>query len=111
MEKFIKGNVVVIPFPFSDLSGAKLRPALVITNMDGEDILLCQITSKQKEDKHAIEISSKDFEVGNLPLTSFVRCSKIFTADREIIKKVSGKISKQKMKLVTDKIIAILEND
>lgn len=78
MEKFIKGNVVVIPFPFSDLSGAKLRPALVIANMDGDDILLCQITSKQKEDKYAVEISKQDFVIGNLPLSSFIRCAKVF---------------------------------
>ncbi len=46
MEEFIKGDIVVIPFPFSDLSGRKKRPALVIADLVGEDIVLCQITSK-----------------------------------------------------------------
>ncbi len=45
MEKFIKGDVVVMPFPFSELSGSKKRPALVLADLPGDDILLCQITS------------------------------------------------------------------
>jgi len=46
MERFVKGDIVVIPFPFSDLSGTKRRPALVIADFHGDDILLCQITSQ-----------------------------------------------------------------
>ena len=45
MEKFVKGEVVVIPFPFSDLTQAKRRPALVVTRLEGDDLILCQITS------------------------------------------------------------------
>jgi mRNA interferase MazF len=40
MEKFVKGDVVVIPFPFSDLSASKKRPALVVSNITGDDIIL-----------------------------------------------------------------------
>jgi mRNA interferase MazF len=47
MEKFVKGDIVVIPFPFSDLSGSKKRPALVLANLQGDDIILCQITSRR----------------------------------------------------------------
>ena len=45
MAEFVKGDVVVVPFPFSDLSQAKRRPALVISKLDGDDLILCQITS------------------------------------------------------------------
>lgn len=45
MAKFVKGDVVVIPFPFSDLSQAKRCPALVLAGLSGDDIILCQITS------------------------------------------------------------------
>ena len=45
MEKFVKGAVVVIPFPFSNLAGTKRRPALVLADLPGDDIILCQITS------------------------------------------------------------------
>ena len=46
MGKFVKGDIVVIPFPFSDLSSSKRRPALVLAGLKGNDIILCQITSK-----------------------------------------------------------------
>ena len=46
MAKFMKGDVVVIPFPFSDLSQSKRRPALVLTTLEGDDAILCQITSR-----------------------------------------------------------------
>ena len=46
MAKFVKGDIVVVPFPFSDLTNSKRRPALVITELTGDDVILCQITSK-----------------------------------------------------------------
>jgi mRNA interferase MazF len=41
MERFVKGDVVVVPFPFSDLTQAKRRPALVIAELEGNDSILC----------------------------------------------------------------------
>ena len=49
MERFVKGDVVVVPFPFSDLTAAKRRPALVITAFPGDDVILCQITSRASQ--------------------------------------------------------------
>jgi len=48
MGNFIKGDVIIIPFPFTDLSGAKKRPAFVVADLQGDDIIVCQITSKSK---------------------------------------------------------------
>ncbi len=45
MEKLVKGDVVVIPFPFSDLTQTKRRPSLIIAELEGDDLILCQITS------------------------------------------------------------------
>ena len=72
MAKFVKGDVVV-PFPFSDLSQAKRRPALVISALEGDDIILCQITSQTIKDNYAISIDYKDFESGCLKQPSNVR--------------------------------------
>ena len=63
----MKRQVVVIPFPFSDLSGTKRRPALVIADWGGADIMLCQITSKAKFDSIEINLKASDFETGGLP--------------------------------------------
>lgn len=46
MEKFIKGDVVILSFPFSDLSSSKKRPALILADITGDDYIMIQITSK-----------------------------------------------------------------
>jgi len=85
LEKFVKGEVVVIPFPFSDLTQAKRRPALVLARLEGEDLILCQITSQAIKDKYAIQISDDDFETGGLKQASNVRPNRIFTADSHLV--------------------------
>ena len=92
MAGFVRGDIVVIPFPFSDLSGNKRRPALVLTDLPGEDIILCQITSKQSRNNYAVAINSSDFLAGSLPVDSNIRPARIFTADKSIIIRKAGTI-------------------
>jgi mRNA interferase MazF len=54
MGKFVKGDIVIIPFPFTDLSNSKKRPAFVVADLTGDDIIVCQITSKSKSDPFAL---------------------------------------------------------
>ena len=54
MGRLIKGDVVVLPFPFSDLTANKKRPALVVANLSGDDIIVCLITSQNAKDSYAI---------------------------------------------------------
>lgn len=73
MGKFVKGDVVVVPFPFSDLSTSKKRPALVVATLTGDDVILCQITSKTIGDSYAIPLSGADFKTGTLHRDSNIR--------------------------------------
>jgi mRNA interferase MazF len=107
MAKFVKGDVVVIPFPFSDLSGNKKRPALVIANLPGTDIILCQITSRIKKDKYVVPLAAINFSYGSLPVESFIRTNKIFTADSSIILRKAGSLRKETMQEVTRTLIEI----
>ncbi|MES2266581.1 MAG: type II toxin-antitoxin system PemK/MazF family toxin [Bacteroidota bacterium] len=108
MAKFVKGDVVVIPFPFSDLSGSKRRPALVLADLPGDDIILCQITSQQHSDKFAVPLTSADFDSGNLPVTSNIRPTRIFTADKNIIVKKSGTVKSSVLSQVTQVLFGLL---
>jgi mRNA interferase MazF len=108
MERFVKGDIVVIPFPFSDLSGSKKRPALVLADLQGDDIILCQITSQQTKDKYAIAIKDNDFKTGNLTAPSNIRPNRIFTADKSIIVKKVATLNEISVKSVIQKIISIL---
>lgn len=107
MERFVKGDVVVVPFPFSDLSNSKKRPALVLTNIEGDDVILAQITSKNILDLYSISIKYGDFSSGTLNMKSNVRPNKIFTADKSVILYKIGSLSADKMNEVTDKVIDI----
>ena len=107
MGRFIKGDIVVVPFPFSDLSQSKKRPALVLVDLNGEDLILSQITSQNIYDSYSIEISENDFENGNLNKTSNIRPNKIFTADKKIILYKVGHLNEEKIQEVTDRIISI----
>jgi mRNA-degrading endonuclease toxin of MazEF toxin-antitoxin module len=107
MAEFVKGDIVVIPFPFSDLSGSKHRPALVLSDLPGDDIILCQITS-QKADSHAVQLDSTYFENGSLPSLSYIRPTRIFTADKNVIIRKAGAVKKDIHSVVVGKIKEIL---
>lgn len=104
----MKGSVVVVPFPFSDLSGSKRRPALVIADWGGDDIMLCQITSKANTDGFAIHLSESDFSAGGLPIDSNIRLNKVFTADKRIILRIAGTLKQDKYKAVAEGIARLI---
>lgn len=109
MAKFIRGDIVVIPFPFSDLTQAKRRPALVVADLEGDDLILCQITSKSIKDIYAIPIDDNNFKTGSLRQQSNVRPNRIFTADSHIVLYRVGSIKINKLDEVIEKIIEILK--
>ncbi len=108
MGRFMKGEVVVAPFPFSDLSQAKRRPALVVAELTGDDVLLCQITSKTVADQYALPLEIADFASGELRQPSNIRPNRLFTAEGKIILYRTGKLTTEKMQEVVDKIVEIV---
>ncbi len=66
MAAVVKGDVVVVPFPFSDLTSAKRRPALALARLTKNDLILCLITSQAATDNYRTLIENKDFETGSL---------------------------------------------
>ncbi len=109
MGGLVKGDVVVVLFPFSDLSSAKKRPALVIATPDGDDVILCQITSRLISDRYAILIGETDFSSGSLRQESNVRPTRIFTADRRIIQYTAGHLKDEKMSAVVNRVVEIIQ--
>ena len=64
MAKLIKGDVVVLPFPFTDLTASKKRPAVILADIKGSDYIMLQVTSKNVKDSYAIPLSENDFQIG-----------------------------------------------
>ena len=79
------GAVVLVPFPFSDLSQAKLRPAIVLADAGRGDWILCQATSNPYGDPRSILLTESSFASGSLRAESYARPGKLFTASRDLM--------------------------
>jgi mRNA interferase MazF len=99
---------VVLNFPFSDLSQTKRRPALVVATLRGDDVILCQITSRAASDAYSIALENDDFVSGGLRQSSRIRPNRLFTADGAIVVYQAGRISQTKLQETIDRLIAIL---
>ncbi|HTE22206.1 MAG TPA: type II toxin-antitoxin system PemK/MazF family toxin [Candidatus Limnocylindria bacterium] len=104
MGKLAVGQVVSSAFPFSDLTTKKLRPALVVAIGDFDDVILCQITSKAYSSSKPVRLAISDFAEGKLPLDSYVRPDKLFTADQSMVHKVYGTVSSSKLQQILTEI-------
>ncbi len=111
METFGRASIVLIHFPFSDLSQTKLRPALILSQTTKEDWILCQITSNSNADEKAIEIQLEDFVEGSLSQISYARPNKIFTGHESLILKRVGILSDKKTREVIKAIVHILTGE
>ncbi|MDQ7034543.1 MAG: type II toxin-antitoxin system PemK/MazF family toxin [Anaerolineae bacterium] len=95
----------------SDLSKSKRRPAIVVANITGINIILCQITSQKPRSKYAVEFEVGDVRNndGSIKQKSYIQPNIIFTADSRIVVHKAGDLSKSKMKSVTNMLVNIFE--
>src|SRR5438094_7940701 len=105
MVKPVAGEIVVIPFPRTD--SGKRRPALVIADLPGEDLILCQITSRAHSDSFAVPLTSSDFERGQLLQAGFIRPQRLFTVEQHVILHAVGKVTAEKFDEVLKKTRAL----
>lgn len=102
------GAIVLVQFPFSDLSRTKLRPAVVLADAGRGDYVLCQITSKQYGDSRAVTIEDTNLTKGSLRVTSFARPGKLFTASRDLIKAEVATLDPETLKRVIEGVSDLL---
>jgi mRNA interferase MazF len=98
----------MVPFPFSDLSQAKLRPAVVLANAGRGDWILCQVTSNPYGDSLALSIQDEDFEIGSLRVASFARPGKLFTAHETLLHGEAGKLKPDAFERVRTGVLRVL---
>lgn len=115
-EAYPHGSVVFVPFPFTDLSGRKRRPALVVVSGEGfheDDLILCAITSRVPESLSAWEVilEAGNMEDGKLPKRSVVRVGKLFTMHRSLVAGRFGSVRDRKLSEVLDKLRALFGVD
>ena len=102
MVKPVAGEIVVIPFPRTD--SGKRRPAFVIADLPGADLILCQITSRAHSDAFAVPLDRTDCERGQVDEPCFIRPQRLFALEHHIILHSIGKVQAAKLDEVLVKV-------
>lgn len=105
-----RAGVVLVRFPFSDLSRTKLRPAVVLAAVGRGDCLLCQITSRPYADETAIVLPSTAMASGTLQLTSYARPGKLFTGSQDLLIAEVGTLTPQAFAEIVDAVVRLLRD-
>jgi mRNA interferase MazF len=108
--KLRPGVVVLVRFPFSDLSSSKLRPAVVLAHAGGSDWVLCQVTSNPYGDRQAAALEPESFESGGLGRDSYARPGKLFTASQSLVVRVAGTLSKVAHEGLVGRVVGVLQS-
>lgn len=107
-----QGEIIIVPFPFSDLSSIKQRPVLVLSkskdNLNSDDIITCGITSNLKNSKYSILITNGDLQKGEIPRESRIKVDKLFTIDKNIIKKKVAMLKKETLDIVKKEFVNLI---
>ncbi|WP_161967364.1 type II toxin-antitoxin system PemK/MazF family toxin [Fimbriiglobus ruber] len=103
------GEVVLIPFPFSDLSQSKVRPAVCLADAGRGDWILCQITSSPYGDPAAVSLGAADFASGGLLVASFARPGKLFTAHEGLLVRTVGSLTPAAFGRVLTAVVTVLQ--
>jgi mRNA interferase MazF len=105
------GKVILVPFPFSDLSKSKMRPAVVLADAGRGDWILCQITSNPYGDPNAFVIKDENFAEGSLRIVSFARPGKLFTASSGLMLSEIGMLREDMAEQIIDALIKLVRHD
>ena len=108
MGLFAAGQVVLLAFPYSDLTRNKPRPVLLIAYAGRQDWITCLITSNPYADSRAVTLTTDDFVAGGLQLTSYLRPGKLFTANESILGKHLGTLRDEMLKKVRTAVVALI---
>jgi mRNA interferase MazF len=110
---YSQGSILLVPFPFTDLSTSKKRPVLVLSktndNKITDDLVTCAITSKQKTTPYSLKINQNNLSEGTLPIESTILISKIFTIEKSLIIKELGKLDHKTLESVKVQFCEIVD--
>ncbi|KQV07594.1 type II toxin-antitoxin system PemK/MazF family toxin [Leifsonia sp. Root112D2] len=110
MGRVAVGDIVTVSFPYSDGSGVKRRPALVLAEADERDVVLCQITSRRSSSPNPVPLRRTDLASGALPIDSFIRPEKLFTASRASLEHVVAAVSTEVLSAARSTAAALLSS-
>lgn len=107
-------DLLLVPFPFSDQSGRKVRPVIVLSNNrfneSSQDIIVSGVTSNLSKDKYTLRLDNRDLEKGRLTTECMIKVENILRLDKGLIIKKIGSIKKGKLKEIVKMLNDILRS-
>lgn len=110
--KYNQRDIILLPFPYTNLEGVKLRPALIVSNKklnSSQDRICCLITSNNPQ--QGIEIEKRFLTAGSLPFQSWVKPHRLFTVHEGIIKKRLCVVSAEFHEMIIKSVVEYLKKD
>ena len=108
-------EIVLVPFPYSDLSATKRRPVLIVSNNDYnngfDDVVVCVITSNRFRDDYSVLLENSDLEIGVLPESSVIKTHKLFTIEQTKIIRKFSQVNEDLYEKVEGKLKELFEMD
>ncbi|MDD5192861.1 MAG: type II toxin-antitoxin system PemK/MazF family toxin [Candidatus Nanoarchaeia archaeon] len=105
-------DLLLVPFPFSDQSGRKVRPVIVISNNEfnkySDDVLVIGVTSNILKDKYTLNLTNTNLDEGKLLTNCIIKVENLLKLDKELVIKKIGKINKETLKNIIDKLFTII---
>lgn len=105
------GDVVLVPFPFTDLSSSKSRPALVLSargfQKAGKDVVVCAMTSNLQDSAHSVLLGDSDMAEGQLPKPTRVKAAKVATLQQDLVRRRFGRLTPKAMAAVRKEFDAV----
>lgn len=110
--KLEPGDLVLVPFPFSDLSGSKSRPAIVLSseayNDGSKDVIVCGVTSKLTNAAHSVVFRPQDMSQGRLRVISRAKADKILSLEKTLIRKRVGRLKQSIVGQIRKEVLSVL---
>ena len=98
------GDVVLAPFPFTDLSQVKIRPAVIVADVGMHDWILCEVTSSTRRRNRSIVIEPDDMADGRLRFRSWARPDRLATLNDRVFEGTLGRLTDSKSSEIVEAV-------
>ena len=108
MTVYKEREVILVPFPFSDLTNNKKRPALVLAAITEREELICMMLTSSKLIDPKFDVPIRNLDQAGLPKQTIARISRLFTLKTSLVVKKIGKLECEEFDLIVDKLVELI---
>jgi len=111
MTAYKRGDVILVPFPFSDLPYSKRRPALILVDIPDREELICMMLTSTLSIDHQVDVMIEDVNSAGLPKPTVARLSRLFTLKQSLVSKRLGVLNDKEFAAIVNKLVGLLNDN